>query len=338
MDKEKKGVATLADVARQAEVSRFTVSRVLNNNLTTTRISAATRQRIMEAVDALHYRPNAAARSLRRKRTGIIGAYFGFSSAGMTTPYTASTTEGFQNGCNRYRYDLLLHGTFRGASVDDIYGELVGGKIDALLLLAIENDPLAALLAESRLPVITVAGILPGIPAVVVDDFAAGRLQASHLARAGHRHVLFIGSDRVHTSCEHRRQAFCAEAEAHGLRVIQETTHTASGFALTDAVKAQIARQDADRPTAAACWCDGVAQSVVTHCLAEHIAVPETFAAVGCDGFWSEVAPARRLATVGCSWVKVGEQAVALLHQLISGAAIAEETILPVEWIPGDTA
>ena len=337
MDTGKKNVATLNDVAREAGVSKFTVSRVLNGRLASARVSETTRQRILATVDTLRYRPNAVARSLRRRRTGIVGAYFGFSSAPMTTPFTASTMQGFQNGCNANRYDLLVHGTFRGGSVDDIYGELTDGKIDGLLIFALADNPLLALLAASHLPVVAVGSVLPGIASVVVDDGEAGRLQAGHLAQAGHRHVLFIGSDRAQTSSERRQAAFFAEAARLGLQVRGEMAHTASGFDLPDAVVAQIARRDAGRVTAVACWCDGVAQSVVNHCLAHGVAVPQALAVVGCDGFWSNVTPARRLSTVGCFWEKVGERAVAVLHDLIGGAAVADETVMPVEWIAGDT-
>lgn len=336
----KKSVSTLDDVARHAGVSKFTVSRVLNGTLSNTRVSDATRRRILDTVDTLRYRPNAVARSLRRKRTGILGTYFGFAVVPMTTPFVSQVVRGFQNGCNAHQYDLLIHGTFRGQSVNDIYGELVGGKIDGLLLLAPENDPLAAMLAESHLPVVAVADAMPGIPSVVVDDAEAGRLQARHFARTGHKHALFIGSDRPQTSSERRRESFLREAASLGLKVSEEDTPTVAGSVLTDAVRRHLVRRDADRPTAIACWSDGIAQAVVNECLAAKIALPETLAVVGCDGFVFPVTPARQLTTVRCLWDKVGEESVRLLHHSITEAVpeLADETVLPVEWVAGDTA
>lgn len=336
----KRSVTTLDDVAHHAGVSKFTVSRVLNGTLSNTRVSEATHKRILDTVEKLRYQPNALSRSLRRKRTGIIGTYFGFEYVPMTTPFLSHTVRGFQNGCNTHRYDLLVHGTYRGQGIKDIYGELAGGKIDGLILLAPQNDPLATMLAESHLPVVAVADALPGIPSVVVDDVAAGQLQARHLAARNHDHVLFVGSDRAQTSSLRRREAFLSEARLLGLRTTEVLTQTALGAILTPELIAQITRSDRDRPTAAACWSDGIAQAVMVFCLASAVAIPETLAVVGCDGFATDVIPAQKLTTVYCPWEAVGEKAVTLLHRYINETEteISDETVFPVEWIAGDTA
>src|SRR5438093_382131 len=65
--------ATLRDVAARAGVSAATVSVVLNNTRSGTRVSADTRNRILEVAEALRYRPNAAARGIKRQRMDTIG-------------------------------------------------------------------------------------------------------------------------------------------------------------------------------------------------------------------------------------------------------------------------
>ncbi|HZP84274.1 MAG TPA: LacI family DNA-binding transcriptional regulator, partial [Chthonomonadaceae bacterium] len=154
---DKKAV-TISDVAARAGVSMMTVSNVLSNNQARRRhVSEETRARVLEAIEQMKYRPNANARSLRRRRTNIIGFYAGHGYINPENAFLAAILGGLKEGCDAHRKDLLIHGTFRGKEITDIYMELADGRIDGLVLYAPTNDPLIALLAESALPVIALA-------------------------------------------------------------------------------------------------------------------------------------------------------------------------------------
>src|SRR5262249_8954496 len=111
----------MKDVAERAGVSKMTVSAVLNGTSTHVRVSEPTRQRVLEAARELDYRPNAVARSLRRRQTNIIGVYCGFGYMNARLAFLSEIIGGLQEGCDCHRKDLLLHGVFRGRSVEDIY-------------------------------------------------------------------------------------------------------------------------------------------------------------------------------------------------------------------------
>lgn len=95
---------TIQDVAKLAGVSHSTVSRVLNQNATTIRISEQTRQKILDAVEQLGYQPNMIARSLRTQRSHMIAVMIGDISNGFYHPIVRQV----QNIADGHDYDVLI--------------------------------------------------------------------------------------------------------------------------------------------------------------------------------------------------------------------------------------
>src|SRR5579884_4297185 len=118
---------TSKDIANRLGLSQPTVSRILNGT-PGYRVSPATRQRVLDMARQLEYRPNAVARSLRHRKTNIVGFYTGYGVLNARNPYLAALLGGLQQACDHERLDILLHGVYRGKSTDDIYGELVDGR------------------------------------------------------------------------------------------------------------------------------------------------------------------------------------------------------------------
>lgn len=345
----KRGSApTLEDVARHAGVSRGTVSLVLSNSSSrsNTRVSDATRQRILQAVSELRYSPNAIARSLRRQRTNTIGFYDAQGPNRPTGSFYAQILAGLQAGCLEYRQDLLWHGSFRQGDTDDIYGELANGKIDGLVLLAAPGDPLADRLAASHLPVVAIADAIASLPSVVADDDGGSRLVARYLAEKGHTNVLYrnlAGADLKSggkTSQERRRRAFHEEAARLGMRV-RDIVEVHWNGQLSPRDFARFADAPAGgRPTAVACVSDYAAYNQLRDCERAGLRVPEDMAVVGFDGNDQEMDLARFLTTVYAPWESVGQRALQKLMTMVGdGEARPEpETVLPVLLIVGDTA
>ena len=96
--------ATMRDVARLAGVSQPTVSRVLNNKSTTIPASEETRQKVLEAVKALGYRPNMTARSLRTQRTQMIALMIADISNAFYHPIARTV----QDIARQHDYDVII--------------------------------------------------------------------------------------------------------------------------------------------------------------------------------------------------------------------------------------
>ena len=330
----------MADIALRAGVSKVTVSAVLSASAGNhTRVAPATRQRILDAARELDYAPNGIARMFRRRSTDIVGLYLGDWLLNTHDLFLAEIVSGLQIGCREYRKDLLLHGTFRGRLVDDIYLELISRKIDGLILFTQADDALAARLAASSLPVVAITDAVPVLPSVVADDRAGSRLLANYLAAKGHARVLYRRGLAQQTSANRRHEAF-AEAAAHvGLTMVEDAGRLkAFDFALSAGEQAILGESGPGRPTAIVCSNDLLAYAAVDYCRSQNLRVPGDFAVVGFDGIVPQVRPAARLTTIRAPWSEVARTALGLVVKRLAGEAVPKETVLPVELVIGDTA
>lgn len=328
--------ATLEDVARRAGVSKYTVSAVLNQTRSNTRVSQATRERINSIALELSYRPNAVARSLRNRRTNLIGLYNGYGYFDARNHFLSELLGGLQEGCSRHDKDLIVYRLLHDKPVDEIFDQLIDGRVDGVVLFAPTNDALADRLAETALPVIAIADALPQLPSVVVDDVQGGILQARHLAERGHRRVLYRANPFPTRSVVRRYEAFCAEADRLEMHVViglpEGSTHE-----LSEAERQVLLAPSGERPTAAVCWEDAHADRLLIECRELGLRVPQDFAVIGFDHLPLNREPAWHLTSVHAPWAQVAVRTVELLVTAMAGEEIASETILPVELFIGET-
>ncbi|MCC6730238.1 MAG: LacI family DNA-binding transcriptional regulator [Chthonomonadales bacterium] len=324
------------DVASKAGVSQSTVSLVLNGR-TDARISEETRGRVLAAAAELRYVPSAAARSLRRGRTGILGFYCGHHYMDACIPFVGQVITGLQRGCDAHGRSLLLHGKHAGLAPEAIYAELANGRVDGLILFTTPSDPLVDLLAASTLPVVAIVDAIPGIPSVGVDDDGGGREQAGHLAARGHRRVLYQTLPNEHVSVEARREAFEREARSLGIHVRVRCGAPMTGRPDEGALADLTARGDG-RPSAVVCWADECAHWLLAACAERERRVPDDLAIVGFDGVPMQAEPVLRLTTVKAPWQHVAETAVSLLMDRLSGKEVPRQTTLPVTFVIGNTS
>ncbi len=328
--------ATLAHIAEHVGVSKVAVSVVLNNSRSQVRVSAATRQRIIDAARELNYQPNVLARSLLRRHTNVIGFYSAQRQMfDPLYPFYGSVLKGLLKGCEEHKKNFLVHGTFNNVSEDDIYLELLNGQIDGLVLYAREATPLIKRLVASHLPVVTVADEVPGLPCVTVDSRLGGQLLARHLAQKGYKRVLYwVAHEELPSTIQLRLDGFQEEAAAHDIEV--EVFHPEGAWPFEDDLKQLMARKN--RPEVIAAFSDFTANQIISWCKATGIRVPQDIAVTGFDGFVGTFGSPTGITTIRAPWHLVAETAVSLLVQQCSGEAIAMRTQLAVELIDGETA
>ena len=117
--------ATLEDVALKAGVSKGAAAVVLLGSRSNTRVSAATRERLLATAAELNYTPNDVARSLSRRSTNIVGVYFGGRLLRPQAPFDAAILHGVSSACNISHKDMLIVGGFHGGQANDTYAKLV---------------------------------------------------------------------------------------------------------------------------------------------------------------------------------------------------------------------
>lgn len=326
---------TLADIASDAGVSVVAVSVVLNKSQSKVRVSAATRERIFEAAQRLQYRPNAVARSLRRRRTNII-AFYAVQNTVLdpSFPFYGALLSGLLRGCDEHQKDFLLHGTFRGMDENAVFLELLNGQIDGLILYTRFPTPLTDKLAESRLPVVTVVNEMPGLPCVSIQNEEAGRLLARYIAGKGYKRALYRSTaSAMPPTLERRLNAFCEQAHELGV----ETLHSRSDTQWPSPQEEQMLDSPEERPDIVVAYSDYAADGVAGYCNRMGLRIPEDLAVAGFDDLPSNLRPARRLTTVAAEWTEVTRQAVGMLVARCNGEDVPMRTELPVSIVEGDT-
>lgn len=192
---------TLEEVARQAGVSKTTASVVLNGRAHEVRISEATRARVVEVADRLGYVPDHAARSLRRRRTGIItvllwrlGSPFfseiaeGVGEIAHARDYEVSVVDAHDLDAELRVLNHLRQGSADGVIVAVNRRRVLGPAVDGLIKLRERGLPVVILMDHSP---------HPSIPSIRVDDLGGGYLATQHLLNLGHRRVAHFTWDDV---------------------------------------------------------------------------------------------------------------------------------------------
>lgn len=207
---------SMADVAAAAGVSGQTVSRVANDRAN---VDPETRQRVLDAMASLGYRPNSAARALRSGRFRSIGVImFSLSSYGNTRTLDALASVAAASG-----YSITLI-TVQSASQSDVSGaflRLHEHAVDGIVIL-IERHRLGEneLSIPSGLPVVVVDSSADYPYAVVDNDQAQGaRLATEHLLDLGHETVWHVSGPPESFAAERRRDAWRAVLEERGRSV-----------------------------------------------------------------------------------------------------------------------
>lgn len=330
-------VATLKDVAALANVSPFTVSVALNGSKSNTRLSEATRKRIEDAAAELGYRPNGLARALRNRRTNIVGLYFGYGHLEPHDPFHAEVLTGLQKGCEATQKDLMIHYSFHRYGVEEVFSELVGGKIDGLVLLAAPKDPLVAKVKNSGLVAVAMTDAIEGLPSVVADDESGSVAIAEHLAARGHKRIMYRCCPGPSDSAQRRYNGFVQRAKSLDMQVFPVTTSDWKG-ALSAEETDLISQRKAQSISAAVCWGDPSANALLKYCNGQGIVVPDDLAIVGFNGIEPSVEPARRLTSVKAYWSEVAARAVHTLVDRLEGNPVPMLTVLPIDFTVGDTA
>jgi len=332
---------TAKSIARELQLSQPTVSRILSGD-PRHRVAAETRRRVLETASRLGYQPNAVARSLRRGRTGIVGLYTNHDYDARNA-FLGTIIGALQRCCEARGLDLLLHSARGGRSAEEMFGTLRDGRIDGLILHANADDPLAAMLGLSPLPVVAVADRLPHLPAVTCDDADGMRQLMAYFWERGLRRFVFIAPDEQLTSVERRAAAFVAEARRYA---VPPSEWSVLRVCETDLVETVRFLRTLPSPCAVACWNDRSAYHLLRECRAQGVAVPETLAVAGFDGFQSEYVPLWDLVTVKCPWEEVAARALELLLTMINPASepatvsslnSTQEVCLPVQLCLGNT-
>jgi LacI family transcriptional regulator len=235
------GEATIRDVARKAQVSVASVSRVLNG---LDNVSEQTRAKVDAAVRELGYVPHAGARSLSLARTNAIGVLL----PDVHGEFFSEIVRGMDVEASRRGYLLLLSNMHAGSAQAEAALRAMRGRVDGLLVMAPHLDRAAitrALPPASKAVLINAPGNIDSHSNIRIDNRAGVVAIVEHLKAIARRRIAYIGGPADNLDAQERMSAFQA-ATAADERLLRVGDFTAeSGEAATAALIAAGERFDA---------------------------------------------------------------------------------------------
>jgi LacI family transcriptional regulator len=302
-------------------VSIATVSRVMSGSSAVTPDLAA---RVHKVAEELSYRPSSAARGLALGSLRNVGVLL----PDLANAYFFDVVKQMHHGAHADGYRMLI-ADYSGDAGDEYATALdLLGQVDGLLLLS-SRIPVAGLkeLARQSTPVVLVNRIELGVdlPMVAIDNFTPMMELCGHLAKLGHRRVVYVaGSELSWQNRERWRGIEMAKVLGiEAVKVASDGTIEGSYAAVEEALTHE--------PTALICFNDLAALGAISKLRELGVRVPEDISVTGFD----DIAIARhidpRLTTVVSPKSQLGERGWALMH-----AALQHESGAPLPLLPAD--
>ena len=184
-----KQTITIYDVAREADVSMATVSRVVNGN---PNVKPATRKKVLEVIDRLDYRPNAVARGLASKKTTTVGVII----PDVTNVYFSSLARGIDDVASMYKYNIILANSDANEQKElQVLNTLLAKQVDGIIFMGNKiTDELRKQIDKTKTPVV-LAGSLDDkeeFESVHINYVDAVEEAVSDLINHGNDKIAFI--------------------------------------------------------------------------------------------------------------------------------------------------
>jgi LacI family transcriptional regulator len=327
----------LADVARLAGTSKATASRALKDD---PRIGVTTRAAVRAAAINLGYVPNAAARSLRARRTHILGLLLD----DLADPVHGKVASGFEAAAAEQGYAVFimtgLHDPDREKRALTAFLE---HRADGIALASCVSDPIDV---HARVPAERVVFVQPDYPRLAdggeppargvlrSDDAAGFAATVRHLAERGYERIAYVGPG-VASSDALRRASVSDTLRELSMPPMRFIDTGIDGWRDASAAAQAVAE---DPPDAIVCYDDKLALALLDALRAISVRVPEDVALVGFDGIPPAHQSRPRLTTVDVPSIDLGRRAVEMLLAAGRDGRLPPSAVLPVSLVIGESS
>jgi DNA-binding LacI/PurR family transcriptional regulator len=319
---------SIEDVAKKAEVSVVTVSRVINNVET---VRENNRKKVLKAMEELNYTPSAAARSLALGSTKVIG----LTLSTFNDSFFDGIVKSVSKNLERYGYFLAIsivpdekNSPIRSRSF--LYQS---NRVDGLILLAPQNEEVDMVeLKNKNIPYVFIDNQKKdGTSSVIVNNFKGGYEATKLLIELGHTKIAHVGGPDRFLSSREREKGYIAALKDAGL---EPFLHERSGFSIDGGY--EVANKwinDGKIPTAIFAADDYMALGVMNAFMDKGMRVPEDISVVGYDDqhFTTQFRP--KLTTIKQPTEELGKQGVDLLMKIINGESRSSTIMLDPELV-----
>lgn len=311
--------ATIADVAKKADVSVMTVSRVVRNDK---HVSPATRERVAKIIAQLNYHPDFSARALSSHVTGNIGllASNSYTRSGFYTDLTCALDKELSSK------DYSVITSFHPHWGKKIPVLITQKKIDGLIIAGYDvEERIVDECLHNKIPVVIIDGLSFGQATVNIDfDYRAGLASAiAKLELLGHNRFAFVGNSSTNTGERMMMEALC--------ELLDSSTDKTLKIVWTD--KMPLSGQYADwhktfaDATAIICASDLLAAKVVDYAKESGISVPEDVSVIGCGD--TELARFKHphISSIAVDLTELARQTLECLFRLVNKQNVSLEKL-----------
>jgi LacI family transcriptional regulator len=207
---------SIYDVAREARVSVFTVSAVVNNK---GRVSSTLARRVEATIAKLNYRPNLLARSLAKQQTHTIGMIV----TDVANPFFPAIVRAAEDAAQKAGYSVLLCNSDDKQDKEALYLDLlISKRVDGIILNKTPGSfspTQRTMLADANIPIVLLMRTCPGLKADIVqtNDHQGAHDAVAHLARIGHKRIALVGGPVHVSNARARKQGYLKALESAGL-------------------------------------------------------------------------------------------------------------------------
>jgi LacI family transcriptional regulator len=306
---------TMRDVAKEAEVSIKTVSRVVNDQ---GEITEETRKKVLKAIEKLGYRPSKVARALVTRRTDTIGLLIG----DIANPYFSEVARGVLDVAREQEYDVFLCNT-DGTPVTEKRAlfSLIDHNVDgAIIYPTYENLSWLEEFGSPVRPLVlvnTLINSIPGVGIVRTRITEGAELAVSYLIEKGHREIGMIAGEVAPLNLISRVNGYRQALERHSFSFREDMVEVGPpviehGY---EATKILIERNP--NLTAIFCYNDLLAMGAAQSCKMMGLRVPEDCAIIGFDNIRFSEMIDPPLTTIHVDKYEIGKRSASLLLDML---------------------
>jgi LacI family transcriptional regulator, repressor for deo operon, udp, cdd, tsx, nupC, and nupG len=318
-------MSKMEDVAKLANVSTATVSRVLSNNIN---VSKKTREKVLKVIEQLEYKPNRHASNFRKQTTGSIAIIL----PDISNHFFSEIVKGVKDEVMKKGYQVLLCDTSNSVEQELEYVELVKeGFVDGVILATVKLPKETVCRLSQEIPLVLACEYIEGyeeIPTVSIDNVSAAREATDYLIKLGHNQIGFITGSLENVLNRDRIKGYRQALLLNDLPVqdvlIQEGDFSLkSGYDMTMKLLA-----NKEKPTAIFTANDEMAVGALKACKNKGLEVPDDISIMGFDDISLTTLVEPELTSVSQPKYELGSVAMKMLFDIIEKKELKQKQIV----------
>ncbi|UAC47580.1 catabolite control protein A [Bacillus aquiflavi] len=317
---------TIYDVAREANVSMATVSRVVNGN---PNVKPATRKKVLDVINKLGYRPNAVARGLASKKTTTVGVII----PDISSIFFAELARGIEDIATMYKYNIIINSSDQNKEKElRLFNTMLGKQVDGLVFMGdnITEDHVAEF-EKSPVPIVLAGSIEESgkIPSVNIDYEQATFDSIQTFIEKGHKNIAFVIGPLHEPINKNKKLAGYKRALSHAGIEFREELVVEGDYTYDSGIESfEKLIELENKPTAIFVGSDEMALGVVHGAQDKSYEIPRDFEIISSDNTRLSLMVRPQLTTIVQPLYDIGAVAMRLLTKYMNKETVTNHIVV----------